>query len=433
MEKDSRYPAYRWVVLAALIGITVIIELQWLAVAAVSRAAAVFYGGQFNPDFLLNIDFLALSYMVIYLIVSLPASYVIDTKGIRAGLGTGCLMTVLFSLLKGFGGNSFALVLIGQVGLAAAQPFILNAATATAARWFPLEERGTAVGLASLAQYLGIIAAMGLTPLLVVSSPDNPAYGQGMASMLRLYGVISAAVALAAFFLIRERPGTAPAEEGREHVKFTEGLRVIFGRKDMVITLALFLIGLGIFNAVSSMVDSISGSLGVTDSDGMVGVLMIAGGIIGALVLPILSDKFRKRKLFLVIDMAGMVPALAGLAFADRLFSDPSSVYAAALASSFMLGFFVMSAGPIGFQYAAEVSYPAPESSSQGLLLLVGQVSGMVFTALMSLRSNLWLKNVMVLFAVLSLFSLVLVLFLKESPLILGDDPSAEGKIRAEA
>ena len=28
-----------------------------------------------------------------------------------------------------------------------------------------------------------------------------------------------------------------------------------------------------------------------------------------------------------------------------------------------------MSAGPLGFQYAAEVSHPAPESTSQGMLL----------------------------------------------------------------
>jgi FLVCR family MFS transporter 7 len=38
-----------------------------------------------------------------------------------------------------------------------------------------------------------------------------------------------------------------------------------------------------------------------------------------------------------------------------------------------------MSAGPIGFQYSAEVSHPAPESISQGVLLLAGQISGVIF------------------------------------------------------
>ena len=77
-----------------------------------------------------------------------------------------------------------------------------------------------------------------------------------------------------------------------------------------------------------------------------------------------------------------------------------------------------MSAGPIGFQYAAEVSYPAPESASQGMLLWGGQLSGMIFVALMSINNNKHLGLFMTLFAVLTLFALAGVLFLRESPMI---------------
>ena len=38
-----------------------------------------------------------------------------------------------------------------------------------------------------------------------------------------------------------------------------------------------------------------------------------------------------------------------------------------------------MSAGPVGFQYGAEITYPAPEGTSNGLLLLMGQISGIAF------------------------------------------------------
>ena len=106
------------------------------------------------------------------------------------------------------------------------------------------------------------------------------------------------------------------------------------------------------------MVDSISASLGVDDSDGLIGVAMLGGGVIGAIILPMLSDKFRKRKLFLVLGLGGMLPGVAGLAFADLIAAGPDGAYVIALTASFILGFFVMSAGPIGFQYAAEVSYP---------------------------------------------------------------------------
>jgi len=47
--------------------------------------------------------------------------------------------------------------------------------------------------------------------------------------------------------------------------------------------------------------------------------------------------------------------------------------------SSVVLGFFLLSAGPIGFQYAAEIAYPIPEGTSNGLLLLMGQIAGILF------------------------------------------------------
>lgn len=69
----------------------------------------------------------------------------------------------------------------------------------------------------------------------------------------------------------------------------------------MQITLYLFWVGLGIFNAVSSMADSIAAEAGIQDSDGLIGGLMLIGGILCASTLPLLSDKLRKRRIFLVI------------------------------------------------------------------------------------------------------------------------------------
>jgi len=142
---------------------------------------------------------------------------------------------------------------------------------------------------------------------------------------------------------------------------------------------------------------------------------MLIGGIIGAVLIPILSDKFQKRKLFLNICLIGMVPSLAGIAFASVITSTPEAAYTVALISSFFLGFFVLSAGPIGFQYGAEISYPAPESSSQGLLLLSGQISGLIFVALMSARANAYLPFFMKFFVLVGAVALISSFFLKES------------------
>ncbi|MCK5821453.1 MAG: MFS transporter [Bacteroidales bacterium] len=412
------YP-YRFVILGVFMLISMVIQIQWLAHAAVARPAEVFYSGQFNPQSFFNIDFLAMVYMLVYLIVSFPASYIIDTYGIKAGLWTGAILTGVFGLLKAVMASSFLWVVIAQIGLAIAQPFILNAITAVSVRWFPLKGRGMAAGMSALAQYLGIIIAMLITPMIIGSDPALPGYGEGFERMLLIYGLISVGAAVLVLVFIREHPPTPPSGEEYVRQSFGTGIRGMLKNRDMLLTILLFFIGLGIFNAVSSLTDAIAEHTGVQDSDGLIGGLMLIGGILGALILPTLSDKFRKRKLFLVICLAGMVPGIFGMAFAHKIAGDPASIYTLNLISSFILGFFVMSAGPIGFQYAAEISYPAPESASQSILLWVGQVTGLVFVAGMSIRDNQYLGDFMTIFAGLSVIALIGVLMLRESKMII--------------
>jgi MFS family permease len=95
------------------------------------------------------------------------------------------------------------------------------------------------------------------------------------------------------------------------------------------------------------------------------------GGIIGAVVIPLLSDHYRKRTPFLLLAGIGATVGLIGITF--------STSYWLLLVSAFAFGFFLLSAGPIGFQYGAEITYPAPEGTSNGLLLLMGQISGIIF------------------------------------------------------
>ena len=411
---------YRWVILTILMLVTFAISIQWLTHAAVVRPAEVFYKGQVDPASFINIDFLALSYMLIFLAMSFPASYIIDTYGIKTGLTIGSVMVGFFSITKAIFASSFNGVVISQIGLAIAQPFILNAVTAVTVRWFPFSERGLAAGLAVLAQYIGIIVAMLVTPLLVGSHPELANYGTGFAQMLWIYGILSLVSSLALIILIRENP-EGSAYPLKEDSGFRKGIRDMLYNRDMQITLVLFFVGLGIFNAVSSMTDRISEMAGVKDSDGLIGGIMLIGGIIGALILPLLSDKFRKRKLFLVICIIGMVPGVFGLSFAGNLGLNAGNTYSILLLSSFVLGFFVMSAGPIAFQYAAEVSHPVPESASQGILLWIGQLSGMLFVAGMSIDHNAYLVTSMYAFAVLSVLALVSVFFLRESPMMIAE------------
>jgi len=391
---------YRWAILALFALANVVIEIQWVALAPVTTEAAAYYGVE--P---LSIGFLSMLFMLVYLVMSMPASWVIDRWGLRIGVGIGVALTGVCGLAKGFLAMDYAWVFATQVGLAIAQPFILNAYTKLSAQWFPVDERATATGISSLAQYIGIILAMATAPALVQS--------MGIPGTLMVYGVASAAAALLFFLFFKERPPTPTEPERTEAtLGFAAGLKHMFQQRDMVLLLLLFFVGLGIFNAVTTWIEQIVAPRGFGAEDaGLLGSLMMVGGVIGAVVLPILSDKMRARKPILALCLIMVVPGLAGIAFATTL--------PLLLVSGFVLGFFIMSAGPIGFQYAAEISAPAPEASSQGLILLAGQISGILFIFGMDAYKapDGSMANSMMVFTVLAAMAAGATFLLKEKPI----------------
>ena len=359
-QANYKVYGYRWIVLLAFIFVIAINQLLWITFAAITSEAVNFYD---VSD--LGIGFLSMVFMIVYIFVSVPASWAIDTFGIRVAVGIGAVLTGVFGLLRGLAAPSYTLVLISQIGIAIGQPFILNAITTVAARWFPIRERATASGLGSLAIYLGIVVGLALTPRLTLQ------YGIG--SMLVFYGIVAAIAALLFFVLAKERPATPPCPPELEVRSLVlDGLKQIFRNKDFLLLLIIFFVGLGTFNAVTTWIEDILRPRGFSSTQaGMIGGLMIAGGILGALVLPSLSDRYRKRTPFLILALAGATLGLAGITYFTG--------YALLLGAAFILGFFLLSAGPIGFQYGAEVTYPTPEGTSNGLLLLMGQISGILF------------------------------------------------------
>ncbi len=389
--------------------VTLACEVGWLSHAAVARPAAAYYAGQFDLESLFTIDFLSISYMLVFLVACLPASWVLSKIGLGVGVGIGASLVIIGSLGKAIWASSFAAQVGFQLVLAVSQPFLTNAATTLARDWFPPRERATASGLASLAQYLGFVVALAVAPILVQSDPSLPGYGSGFAAALAVFGAIGAGAGLLALLVVRRGPNRDKAEIAPA---FLDSLKHLAGQRDFRLTLLLFFLGLGIMNTVTALTDSIAAAMGVRDSNGLLGIGLILGGIVGAIVLPILSDRMGRRKAFLVLCMALTVPALWALALA------PQGWYAMGIAAMALLGFALMSAGPIGFQYSAEVTAPVPESASQGILLLAGQVSGLAFTALMSSGGGSGVRAWLLGFALAAVAMALLSLKLRESPAV---------------
>ncbi len=406
-NSGNKASGYRWVVLSIFMLIITVNQLLWITFAPITSEAVRFFG---VSD--LKIGILSMCFMIVYIIVSVPASWIIDTYGIRIGVGTGAILTGVFGLLRGFASSNYTLLLLAQIGIATGQPFLMNSITKVAARWFPIEERATASGLGTLSSYLGVLIGMILTPWLVE--------GSGIVKMLNIYGIMAVLAALVFLSFVRERPPVASSGNQEERALAIDGLRMIFKNRNFNWLMFIFFIGLGVFNAVTTWIENILHPRGFnTVQAGMTGGFMIIGGVLGALILPFLSDRLRKRTPFITLALAGAAVSLAGIALATNYFM--------VLLSGMAFGFFLLSSGPIGFQYGAEITYPISEGTSNGFLLMAGQISGILFIFGMdgfkSPETGSMTKPLVVLI-VLMFFSLLASTRLRESELMKKVDKS---------
>src|ERR1035437_5322519 len=156
-----RVYGYRWVVLAVFMLVNLAIQMLWISYAPITSLASKYYGVSS-----LAIGILAMTFMIAFIPLSLPAAWVIDTRGFRLAVGFGVVLMAVFGVARGLAGANYTLVLLSTIGIAIAQPFLLDAWTKVPANWFAQGERATAVGLVTLASMLGIAVGMVLTPIL---------------------------------------------------------------------------------------------------------------------------------------------------------------------------------------------------------------------------------------------------------------------------
>ncbi len=362
MKKENVSP-YRWVILIAAIPIIISTEIMWLTFSPIASIIAEHYGVSGFA-----VDMLATSYMIMFIAFCFPAAYVIDRFGFRRSLVIGALLTGIFGLTRATFAGNFTIIIISQFLIACGQPFLLNVTTKAAANWFPFEERATADGLLTMAQYAGFAIPMVLSPILVESIGVKP--------MLYVFAVIGLVSMTAVLIFIREKPAVPPPGPAYEREDFSRrAVTSLLKNKAYLLALTCAFISIGVFNTILTLIESILLPRGITSAEaGIIGAAFVVAGVIGAILLPILSDKVGIRIKFLFTAVAILVPLYLGLTF---ITSFPILVVIAATS-----GFSIMGVAPILFQHSSEVAYPAQEGTSLGMILLSGQVSGVLFVLL---------------------------------------------------
>lgn len=400
MDRKENVSKYRWVILIAILPIIISTEIMWLSLAPVSSMAQEFYGVSS-----ISIDMLSMSYMIMFIIFSIPASYVVDRFGYRYSLIIGALLTAVFGVVRGVFADSFTVVIISQFIIAIGQPFLLNISTKVPANWFPIEERSTATGILTMAQYVGFAVPMVVTPML--------AEDMGIPHVLKVFAAIAVVSAIICILLTREKPKIAPPGPTveREDLSLTT-IKKLFKNKAYIAVLLICFISIGIFNTVLTLLETILIPHGITSAQaGVIGAVFVVSGVIGAVLIPIISDKVRIRIPFFMVSTAILVVVYLGFTFV--------SGYALLTIMACIAGFSIMGVAPILFQHGSETAYPIQEGTSLGIVLLMGQISGVLFVYLFEIFKGVSGSTVlpMLLIVVATVIELPIIAKMKETGL----------------
>jgi MFS family permease len=356
---------YRWVVLAVYMYISALTQLYWLNFAAIDTFVEEHFSITAS-----TVMWFTLVFPLVQVLLSMPAGMVIDKKGFKYGVTIGALFTGIFAMLRLVNTESFAVLLIAQIGIAIGQPFVLNGITKLVVTWFPQKEEATAVGLGSLALLVGMMVGLGATPALVQFL--------GFKTMLLIYGILGLLGILLFFSLVKAQPSTPPRKiEVQEEITSWQGIKHILKIRDFVILGFVALIGIGVFNGLATWLEKILNELhqiSMTDA-GIISAVLILSGILGCIVIPLVSDKIMRRKPFLLLASAIGTVCIIALMMAKG--------YAANMVNGIFLGFFLISALPIMLTMSAEITGARFAGISVGYLQLLGNAAAVAIVPIM--------------------------------------------------
>lgn len=378
---------YRYFLVAIFIALSLSNAFQWIEYAIIETIIVEYYH---TTTFWVNCT--SVVFMASYIVGIIPATWMLNRFGLRNCLILGAVGNALGSWIKCFSVRPtlFWMTMTGQTVVAFSQLFILNIPPVLAATWFPAHQVSTATAYGVFGNQIGIALGF-LLPSMIVPPVGNHTvddtvllgFIRSTEQGLRVlsFSVATVATVIMAMILIffKDAPkfppshAAAKAKHANTNLSFSDSLRSLFTNFNFVIIFISYGLNVGVFYGLSTtltqMITKTLGEKHLKDS-GQMGLAITLAGIVGSVVCGSIlgySKRFKLVTLFVYLfSLLSTVGWTIGIEYESIYY-----LYAIAI----VLGFFMTGYLPIGFEFAAEVSYPNPEGISAGLLNASAQVS----------------------------------------------------------
>ncbi|MBM6405389.1 MFS transporter [Phycicoccus sp. CSK15P-2] len=349
----GRHHAGAWGLLGAFALLVATTQVLWLTFAPVTVESARVLGVSEGL-----VGDLAVVNPLLFVFLALPAGRLVD-RALHLTLSAGAVLVLVGALVRLVDTAAYGWQLAGQVLASVAQPLVLAATTAVAARCFPPAERTVAIAVGSAAQFVGVlVGALCGGPLFAAG---------GLDLLLTVHAGIAAVAAVATLVMLRVAV-VAPVPH-REH-----GLRWLWHEPLLWRLGGLLLVGVGVFNALATWVDPVMAGLGHQGAGGPLLAVATVAGIAGAAVLPGPVAAHRRRRTMLLA-----ATATTGVVFVV-LAAVPVPLVAGVLLA--VLGFVLLAGLPVALDWSEAHVGVARSGTATAALLLAGNVGGVVLVLL---------------------------------------------------
>jgi predicted MFS family arabinose efflux permease len=360
----------RWAPLTGFVLVSSANQMAWLTFSPVATGAAQHYRVSTS-----TIGVLSEVFPLIYVLGAMPAARALD-RSLRGWLAVGAVLSAAGTVVRlaGTGRAGFAWVLGGQVLVAAAQPFLLNAVVALARRYLGPEDRPTGIAIGSAGTFLGFVLAFVTGGVL----------GANHLAGLLVIGAVYAGLAAAAMVLALARTPCVFGDEVDARPAGLAEVRRLWADPVMRRLVYLVFVGFGVFVALVTWVQPLLQPAGVSTSttDLLLTVMVLAGVASSAVLPPVVARHGRQLAALVVGGVATVVGCLV-LAVAPGV---PGAAVALVLT-----GLLLLPGMPVMLE-VAERSSVAGAAAGAGFLWLAGQAGGIVVAGLVdAVQGTPWL------------------------------------------
>ncbi|KAM3919796.1 choline/ethanolamine transporter FLVCR2 isoform 2-T2 [Leptodactylus fuscus] len=371
----------RWFMVLLFSSYSLCNAFQWLQYGIISNIFIKYYGVSS-----LAIDWLSMSYMLAYIPLIFPVAWLLETRGLRLIALIGSGLNCLGAWIKTGSARPdlFGVTLFGQLICATAQVFILGMPSHIASVWFSSSEVSTACSVGVFGNQLGVAVGFLLPPVLVPNVDDKEQLSYHISIMF--YGTAALASLLFALviFVFQDAPPLPPTLAQAVHHSNTDGqysyklsIWRLLKNRNFILLVVSYGLNTGAFYSLSTLLNRMVTEYypGEEVNAGRIGLTITVAGMCGALVTGLWLDRTKTYKQttlgVYIFSLVGM------LVFTFTL--DLNYLWLVFITAG-CLGFFMTGYLPLGFEFAAELTYPESEGTSSGLLNVSAQVFGLIFT-----------------------------------------------------